>query len=215
MMGPRLIVLASCFVAAAFMGQRAMRPEQIPLREPLSQLPNRIGPWTGVDEPPLAPDVAAVLGVDEYDNRLYTVPVGAPVSLYVGYYASQRQGDAIHSPLNCLPGAGWQPMSRAYTTIAVPGHPDGITVNSLIIQKGLDRQAVLYWYQSHGRVVASEYWSKAYLIWDALHSNRSDAALVRVISPVVPQDTSETASEQRAIDFVKLLFPRLERFLPS
>ena len=48
-------------------------------------------------------------------------------------------------------------------------------MNRYVIQKGVDRQLVLYWYQSHGRVVANEYWSKFYLIRDAVRLNRTDA----------------------------------------
>jgi EpsI family protein len=84
-----------------------------------------------------------------------------------------------------------------------------------VIEKGLDREAVMYWYQSHGRVVASEYWSKAYLIWDALRFNRSDAALVRVISPIANEDASAHAAADRLTQFVAVMFPQLERLLPA
>ena len=53
-----------------------------------------------------------MLGVDDYLSRAYYRADGAVVGLYMGYYGSQRQGDTIHSPLNCLPGAGWEPVSR-------------------------------------------------------------------------------------------------------
>lgn len=85
-----------------------------------------------------------------------------------------------------------------------------IEVNRYVIQKGLEKQVVLYWYQSHGRVIASEYWAKVYLV-DAIRMNRTDGALVRVISPAVD---SEQAAEQRSIDFVRALIPHLNRHLP-
>ena len=85
-----------------------------------------------------------------------------------------------------------------------------------MIQKGLDRQLVLYWYQSHGRTVASEYWSKFYLVRDAVRLNRTDAALVRVIVPIDPNaDDGEMRAERQASDFVKSMFPLLPRYLPS
>lgn len=210
----RLIVLAGAFAATAFFGERAMRPEIVPLRVSLVALPGRVSAWTGKDAPPLADDVVSTLGVDEYANRLYAAPAEPPVSLYVGYYGSQRQGDTIHSPLNCLPGAGWQAVSRRTQSVPVEGRGT-IAVNHFVIQKGLDRQEVFYWYQSHGRVVASEYWSKAYLMWDALRLHRSDAALVRVISPVLARNDSESAADARLTRFVAALFPHLERVLPS
>ncbi len=89
-------------------------------------------------------------------------------------------------------------------------------MNRYVIQKGLDRQLVLYWYQSHGRVVASEYWSKFYLVRDAVTLNRTDAALVRVIVPIAPNaEQAETPAEENAVDFVKKIYPILPEYLPS
>ena len=139
----------------------------------------------------------------------------SPVALYVGYYESQRTGDTIHSPQNCLPGAGWLPVRTSRIDLRVPGREEPVTVNSLLIQKGLERQVVLYWYQSHGRVVASDYLSKAYLVYDAARHRRSDAAMVRVISPVGPSDTSDRETEARAARFIQAMFPDLERLLPT
>ena len=105
------------------------------------------------------------------------------MSLYVGYYRSQREGDTMHSPMNCLPGAGWLPVSDDDVAIDVPGRETPITVNRIVIRKGADRQVVVYWYQSHGRVIASEYWSKAYMIYDAVRRHRSDAGCGRRARP--------------------------------
>jgi EpsI family protein len=162
--------------------------------------------------------ILKILGVDDYLNRAYFRPDRSAAGLYVGYYKSQRQGDAIHSPQNCLPGAGWEPTSSAYLAIpvAVGGESSTISVNRYVIQKGIDRQLVLYWYQSHGRVVASEYWSKFYLVRDAVSLNRTDAALVRVIVPMAPNvDGAEASAEALAVDFVKRIFPVLPSYLPA
>ena len=126
-----------------------------------------------------------------------------------GYWRSQRQGDTMHSPQNCLPGAGWEPVKQSLLTIADPRNPsDHITVNRYLIQKGLTRQLVLYWYQGRGRIVGSEYWSKIYLVVDAARRNRTDAAIVRVVVPVPgPTANDEAAAEQDAIDFVNAFMP--------
>ena len=87
-----------------------------------------------------------------------------------------------------------------------------IRVNRYIIEKGLDRQLVLYWYQSHGRVVASEYWGRLYMVVDAIRMNRTDGALVRVITPII---TTEDDAERAAVTFVQVLFPHLDRYLPA
>jgi EpsI family protein len=213
-MTARLLIIAACFIVALGLGARARQPELVPLREPLRNLPFELESWQGRDTQPFADDIVAVLGVDEYVSRWYASPENGIVSLYVGYYQSQREGDTIHSPMNCLPGAGWQPMETGTTSIDVPGRAAPIEVNRVVIQKGLDRQVALYWYQSHGRVVASEYRSKILMVYDAVRLNRSDAALIRVISPVGPSESPGAATE-RAAGFVRLLSSQLERALPS
>jgi EpsI family protein len=138
---------------------------------------------------------------------------GQPVSLYVGYYASQRQGDTIHSPQNCLPGAGWQPVEGGSAPLDVGGRR--LTVNRYVIQKGLDRQVVLYWYQGRGRVIANEYANKFWLMLDAARLHRSDGALVRVVAPVVRSaNGSLTAADGAAADFTRAVFSRLSTHLP-
>jgi EpsI family protein len=177
----------------------------------------QIGDWRGVQEPAFDANILAVLGVDDYLTRAYFAPDRSGVGLYIGYYGSQRQGDTMHSPLNCLPGAGWEPVSQTMMPVSIAADTSGaasqIVVNRYVIQKGLDRQLVLYWYQSHGRVVASEYWGKYYLIRDAMRMNRTDGALVRVIAPV-NGDEGEPNAEASAVRFVKAMFPLLGSYLP-
>jgi EpsI family protein len=214
----RSFILCMCFVAAAGLITRAARPEPAPARTSFDHFPMQLGEWRGVQQPPLEPNVLAILGVDDYVTRAYVTPDRSGVGLYIGYYGSQRQGDTMHSPLNCLPGSGWEPVSKTMLPVSVEsrvaGAPDQtITINRYVIQKGLDKQLVLYWYQSHGRVVASEYWGKFYLIRDAVRMNRTDGALVRVIAPIIGEEGGAQA-ERTAIQFVKVLFPFLGDYLP-
>jgi EpsI family protein len=157
-----------------------------------------------------------VLGVDDYLTRAYFTPDRAGVGLYIGYWASQRQGDTIHSPQNCLPGAGFEPVSQSTLTIANPRAPGStITLNRYVVRKGLEHQLVIYWYQSHGRIVASEYWGKIYTVVDAVRMNRTDGAIVRVIAPYDGQDPGgEARAEQQAVRFINDLMPQLDPYLP-
>ena len=66
--------------------------------------------------------------------------------------------------------------------------------------------------RSHGRVVASEYWGKFYMVVDAIRTNRTDGAMVRIIAPIV---TTESDAERQAVGFAQVLYPLLGRFLPS
>jgi EpsI family protein len=219
-MTARVVVLLACFVGAKVMVARADRREQAPERAAFVGFPLEIGDWRGVPDPPLAQSVLDVLKADDYLTRTYYQPDRSLAGLYVGYWQSQRQGDAIHSPLNCLPGAGWEPTAHGTLALADPRNAEGtISVNRYVIQKGLDRELVLYWYQSRGRIVASEYWSKFYLIADAVRFNRTDGAIVRVITPIAADvaDGSDSAERATAVgaSFVKVLLPRLDGFLPK
>ena len=160
-----------------------------------------------------------MLGVDDYVNRGYSTS-GATVGLYLGFYQTQRQGSTIHSPMNCLPGAGWSILGRSNHSISVapqPSAPDRtININRVVIQKGTERQVAMYWYQAHGRVVASEYWGKIYTVVDAMRMNRTDGALVRIITPIADSGPeAEQAAEKVATDFARQIFPLLSTYLPD
>jgi EpsI family protein len=214
----RAVIVFACLIVASGAIARAERTEPVPVRQSFATFPMSLGGWTGVQQPALTDDVLAVLGVDDYLTRIYYAPDRASgVGLYVGYYESQRRGDTIHSPQNCLPGSGWEAVSNSTLRLRiapdVPGSEVGI--NRYIVQKGLSRQLVLYWYQSHGRVVANEYMSKITLMVDAFRLNRTDAALVRVITPIGTGPEGEARAEAVAVGFVRELFPVLGTYLPT
>ena len=117
------------------------------------------------------------LALDDYILSDFRKPDGKLVNLYVAYYASQRMGKSPHSPLVCIPSTGWA-ITRLDRLDFDNNHP----VNRAIIERDNSRQLVYYWYEERGRSIASEYWSKWYLLSDAITKNRSDGALVRLIS---------------------------------
>jgi EpsI family protein len=205
----RALVAAALIVAAGVYARGAAGPEHAPPRTPLDQMPAALGSWHGHDAPPLQDDVVAALGVDDYVNRRYVESSGMPISLYVGYYASQRQGDTIHSPQNCLPGAGWQPVFSDRATMDGAGR--GFSVNRFVIQKGVDRQAVFYWYQGRNRIVADEFVNKGWLMVDAARLRRTVGGLVRLITPV---DTTPEAAFASLERFSRALLPHLGAHLP-
>jgi EpsI family protein len=214
----RAVIVTVCLLTGAVVVARASKNEVVPPRESLATFPLTIGAWRGQRLPNFDEKITAVLGVDEYVNAAYYAPGQSGAGLYIGYYHSQREGDTMHSPLNCLPGAGWLPVKQERITLPVTDArgPREIEINNVVIEKGLDRQVVMYWYQSHGRVVASEYWGKWYLMADAMRLNRTDGSIVRVIS-YVPNDAAgvEQASQKLALAFINDLMPELARFLPE
>ena len=178
--------------------------------QPLRNLPYTVNGWSGM-EYPISERVIKFLTVTDYTNRVYVKPDRAPVQLYVGYYETQKTGDTIHSPKNCIPGSGWDPVHSAYATITLL---DGrqIVVNDYIIQRDQNKQLVFYWYQGRGRVIASEYSGKFWMVADAISRHRTDGALVRLITPM--EDGEENA-RARLARFTQDLFPELDNIIPN
>lgn len=205
---PYLVALAT-LLAGVFALRTLAHGQVIPLRQPLQQLPLRLGEWEGRTDF-FEPGVLSALGVDDYVVRRYRDSSGSVLWLYVGYYVSQRLSDRIHSPRVCLPGAGWAITEIAPQPIRLADRE--IIVNRAVVQKGDQRQVVLYWYQMRGQVVARDLEATARLAWGALSQRRTDEALVRVNAPVVG---SLDDTLRREVAFVQRVFPLLDRHLPK
>jgi EpsI family protein len=207
---PLLVVLlaqTAAFYALAF------RPENVPPVAPLMTFPEQIGAWRMERDVPVEKEILEILRADDTLSRTYVNPAGGESYLWIAYFKTQRYGQAPHSPKNCLPGSGWEPVAGASgpLTLRVPGREAPITINRYVVQHGDERSVSLYWYQSHGRVIAGELSAKFWLVADSIRYRRSDTALVRVTIPV-------TSSIQQSIDagveFVQSVFPDIVRQLP-
>ena len=215
----RSIIVAGLLIAGALYLNSAARLEPVPIRQSLSGLSTQIGKWNSAGASEYDNKTLKILGVDDYINRIYCDSENSIISLYIGYYRNQRQGNTIHSPMNCLPGAGWNAIENDILNMTVCDNNNyqnqNIKIKKLVIRKGADQQMVLYWYQSHGRIEANEYWDKIYTVLDAIRTNRTDAALIRVISPIIgAEETAKAKAENRASDFVRALFPVLDKYIP-
>jgi len=173
----------------------------------LSRLPIAIGAWRGAEAPPLDETVVTLLAADSYVNRTYVAESDTPIGLYVAYYAGQTPGDSMHSPLNCLPGTGWEPVATSTLSLARPDGTRG-AVRRMLVRKENEQALVLYWYQVHGRMLANEWDSKLYLLVDSVRLHRSDAALVRIVAPI---DGSVQAADREALAFTQALLPSVNR----
>jgi EpsI family protein len=153
-----------------------------------------------------------VLRADDYLSRNYEAPDGRIISFYVGYYASQRSGATYHSPLNCLPGAGWVMTDMGRINLKPAGDRPAFEANRYLVQNGNDRALMLYWYEGRGRPLASEYWGKIYTVVDSLKRRRSDGAMVRVM---VPMGHSEEEAEKTAIEIASQAASQIPAFVPD
>jgi EpsI family protein len=182
-------------------------------RRALKDFPAQLGAWRQVGgDQRFDAETENVLRADDYTLRNYALPDGRLASVYVGYYATQRNGATYHSPLNCLPGSGWTMNDPGVIKVAPANGAPQFEANRYVVEKGSERQLLIYWYQGRGRAVASEYWGKIYTVIDSIKRRRSDAAMVRVMTPV---GKSERAALESASDLAAQLAPALPAYVPD
>jgi EpsI family protein len=203
-----LLLEATAFYAIA------SRSERAPLVSPLSLFPSAFGGWVMERDVPMEKEVQDVLKADDTLNRVYVNPSRTDYAfLFVAYFKTQRYGQAPHSPKNCLPGSGWEPVETGRQAIDVSGWKAPIVTNRYVVEHGDAKSVVLYWYQSHNRIIASEYWAKFWLVVDSIRYRRSDTSLVKIVVPV--HDNNIGAATAKGVQFIQALFPSLLTQLPS
>ena len=204
------IVLA---LQAAVLYTAVSRAERVPNVKPLAEFPRVVAGWNAIEDFPVEPEIQEILKADDTLNRVYLDPSGhIEANLFVAFFKTQRDGQSPHSPKNCLPGNGWQPVETGVISIGVPGRADPITANRYVASHGGQKALIVYWYQSHNRIIANEYTAKFWLITDSIRYHRSDTALVKIVVPVANENAD--AATAVGVGFVKALFPDLTRLLP-
>jgi hypothetical protein len=152
-------------------------------------------------------------------------------SRFIAIYTAQRKGESIHTPETCLPGSGWEFKKAGSVTIPLllnsrltnqringspptAGAESTITVNRAVIEKGTYKQLSYFWFPMRGRVLTNIWQMKWYTFWDALTRQRTDGALVRLITPVYPNEDVAQA-EARLTAFTQAIVPVLNEYLPK
>ncbi|MGH7583351.1 MAG: exosortase C-terminal domain/associated protein EpsI [Gemmatimonadales bacterium] len=210
--GQRWTPAAILFVGFALNGVLiARRATSTPLRAPITRVaPSLLGAVATDDT--VDTDQRLVAGMTNYVFRVYT-PAGRPTfSVYVGYYDEQHQGKTIHSPKNCLPAAGWEPVDAGVGTYPTASGP--VTINRYRIANGGEQALVYYWYQGRGRVAHDELRVKYELFRDAVLRGRTEEALVRIVVPLSPT-IDAPAADRLAHDIVPTLVHDVYQVVPA
>jgi exosortase D (VPLPA-CTERM-specific) len=207
---PFLVATALTALATSLSFVLPERVELRPVRSPFTEFPRALGDWQGRSGQ-LEAVYLEQLKLDDYLVADYRHASDAPINLYIAYYDSQRKGQSTHSPRSCLPGNGWEFAS--FGTRRVSSHGTTLTVNRAIVEHGSERELMYYWFQQRGRVVTNEYLVKWYIFWDALTRNRSDGAMVRLMTPLPPG--AEAAGDRALSEFAGLLAGPLSRYVPN
>lgn len=184
-------------------------------RRPFTLFPRQISEWSGTTSL-LTPEVEAVLKADDYLNANYfSGDTGKLVNMFVAFYHKQTEGTGIHSPEVCLPVGGWEVFSLEPYQVDMPGTGYGqFHINRAVIQKGLSKQLVYYWFEQRGKRMTNDFSVKASVIYDSLTMGRSDGALVRFVTPI-GKDESEAEADVRLQGFMAVGLKRLPEFVPE
>ena len=193
------------------------RQEVIPDRQRFVTFPSAFGEWQGRTSQ-LEPIIEAELvgdGLDDYILADYTSASGGPpLNLYVAYFASQREGSTGHTPDVCIPGGGWAITQLDRRVFDGSEDLGDVPYNRAVIERGSTKQVVYYWFQERGRRIANEYFVKWHIMADAMVHNRTDGAMVRLVTPVLAGE-SEQDADLRLQGFLKDLIPQLPGYLPG
>lgn len=207
----RTIIIVAILVLTALLTFVFSQSERTRLNKSFDLFPLEIGEWKGVKDT-LDQKVYNILGVEDYILGNYQNRQGNRINLYVGFYQSQKEGDLIHSPKNCMPGAGWNIIRTDQEPLVFQKGEIPSSVIRLLLQKGGEKQIVLYWFHSRGRIIGSEYMQKIWLVIDSMTKRRTDGAFVRLISPIIK---SEETTDKLLTEFAREIKPILDEYIPS
>jgi exosortase D (VPLPA-CTERM-specific) len=183
-------------------------------RRSFAEFPMDLGDgWRGRTEV-LDAGVLASLQLDDYVMADFANDVGGRVNFYSAFYGSQLAGRSAHSPRSCLPGDGWRITELSTIDVVDPVTARQVPLNRAVITRGNETQLVYYWFEQRGRVLANEYLVKWYILRDALGTQRTDGALVRLIAPVY-LDGGTAAADATLRDFYVRTKTRLPEFIPG
>ncbi len=189
--------------------------KETPITQSLARFPLEIGDWKFARKSFFDAPVINMLGVNDYISYDYTDRNGGLVNLYVSYFTAVGVTGGYHSPQNCLPGGGWNIASVDDVRLnGNAGAFNGSEIKKVIVQKGGDQQVVLYWFQNRGRIIASEYWEKVYLVLDAVFKQRRDGSFIRIIGQV-PKGADRAQFEQEMLDFAGKTVEAASKFIPG
>ena len=210
----RVLIIIIMFGLTWYILQTTSSVARVDIKKSLSSFPHTIGEYRLSNAFQSSAEVVELLGVDDYIQYNYVNDSGERINLYVGFYRAVGVDGGYHSPKNCIPGGGWgidrikeQPLS-----VGIEGGKSS-TISEMLIRSGANYQVVYYWFQNRGRIIASEYWEKVYLVLDAVLKGRRDGTFVRIMSTVPGDNIALTQSKVKA--FSEQVMPLLEDYLPG
>ena len=208
-----IIALLTLLASAAWVWRGDSDGEVVP-RDSFAMFPRQLSEWSGAASL-LDADIERVLAATDYMNAAYIAPGEADyVHFFSAFYSNQSKGDGIHSPEVCLPVGGWEIFSLDQHRVDMPETVYGsFDVNRAVIQKGMSKQLVYYWFEQRGKRLTNDVLAKGSVILDGITMGRTDGALVRFTTPI-GHNEPEAAAEARLLRLMSRALKDLPRYVP-
>jgi len=212
LVSPQFLIILLLMVTSAAAAQGVSNRERTPMQKPFSAFPDAIGSWTARKQN-LEKMYLDALELNDYLLADFRNSRGEVVNCYVAFNDYQSKGKASHSPASCMPGSGWE-LKEPDRISVVDGSGRTITINRAMMVMGNDRRLTYYWFDQRGRILTDLYQIKFFNFVDSVVLNRTDGALIRLITPLAENETTVTA-DARLKEFFKQFNPALKQFLPN
>lgn len=209
----KVLILTGIFIVCAFFVYGVDKDSETPITRSLHQFPQTFGVWQTVSTQSMSEKVENVLGVDDYVLRNYRNSQGTQINVYISYFTYIDRNKGYHSPLNCMPGSGWNIAETDPVLLELSEAGRETTVNRLVMQNGSRKMVSLYWYQCRGRILHNEYVERIYRVLDSIFMNRTDGAFIRLLAVNSDQGMQEDTDMLK--DFAARIIPKLREHLPE
>lgn len=146
-------------------------------------------------------------------SRTYSATGEPPVEVYVGFRGRQQGEKQLQSPKLQIP-YGWNYVWIEPAQLPASGANASLNANWMLMQSNNIRYLVLYWYQVGESTFSGELKKRLAVVRNTIFRRRSDAAVVRLATPLPDLDKLDHA-KSRLAGFAAELYPNLLRVLPQ
>jgi EpsI family protein len=175
--------------------------KHMPLREALSDIKG----WRNFGFVPLDEEIVKALQLDDYAFQNYSNG-RSTISLYIGYYLTMKKVGAVHDPLVCFPGGGWELSNRKKGILLISQETgESISYSAMIAQKGHQKELIIYWFQSYDETNPDTFSQKITSLYKKIVEKREDNAFVRISTPVGENPLPEDC--ETVFNFIRAFYP--------
>ena len=202
-----LVLFAMLFIIAAVYFLLVRAQDEAVHAAPAADLisvPQRIGPYTQAgNDIDVGDRVRAYLETSQILVRRYSALSGRPIEVTIVHAAVSRR--SLHFPEICLIGEGWDIREQGIQPVGAM-----FTAKRLVLVRGAEREAVLYWFQTGTRLTANYFLNAWHWARDQVCLRSPVSAMIRLSTPLGNQN--ETAAFSVLIDFAMKLAPLMQEY---